>query len=395
VGDELAASSDLDAIALHLIDLIYRSAAEPAHWDEFAAEFSRGCGRAAVAVAVPSQAGPSVWSYFGRGVVRELVTIAEDRYRSELDIAWSSAESFRAGFCSLRLALPDQEIGDTEFFQSWMRPRGFAPIWPMAHAVMTGSVIRCWLVIFARAGGAFDEARIADLGSRLVAHLDRALGLYAELGALHHKRRALEEVLDRLQTGVILIDAGKQVVLSNLSAQRMVALEDGLSITEGRLRASEGHDAALQEALDAAVDAATHERFEAAELVAIESSSGRRPFQLAVTPLLAALPDSPAHDAVAVALLANADAVSASSVQILKALYGLTNAEAAIVQGLAEGGSLEEVSAGRGVTTHTARSQLKQIFAKTGVSRQVELIGLVLTGVSPMRQTSGTEETPS
>jgi DNA-binding CsgD family transcriptional regulator len=34
---------------------------------------------------------------------------------------------------------------------------------------------------------------------------------------------------------------------------------------------------------------------------------------------------------------------------------------------------------------NTARSQLKQIFAKTNTSRQSELVRLVLAGIAPIR----------
>ena len=55
--------------------------------------------------------------------------------------------------------------------------------------------------------------------------------------------------------------------------------------------------------------------------------------------------------------------------------------------GLGAGGhSLEEAAGHRGVTMNTARSQLKQIFFKTGTSRQSEVVRLVLTGVPPTRE---------
>jgi DNA-binding CsgD family transcriptional regulator len=51
---------------------------------------------------------------------------------------------------------------------------------------------------------------------------------------------------------------------------------------------------------------------------------------------------------------------------------------------LAEGHALEEVASRRAVTINTARSQLKQVFAKTDTRRQGELVRLVLTGVASL-----------
>ena len=52
---------------------------------------------------------------------------------------------------------------------------------------------------------------------------------------------------------------------------------------------------------------------------------------------------------------------------------------------IAQGRSLDEAAKDRGVTRNTARTQLKQVFAKTGTKRQGELVRLVLSGVAPIR----------
>ncbi len=69
----------------------------------------------------------------------------------------------------------------------------------------------------------------------------------------------------------------------------------------------------------------------------------------------------------------------------LRKLYALTQAEVELVELLCDGWSLEEAATQRGVTMNTARSQLKQIFFKTGTSRQSELVRLVLAGIAGIR----------
>jgi DNA-binding CsgD family transcriptional regulator len=66
----------------------------------------------------------------------------------------------------------------------------------------------------------------------------------------------------------------------------------------------------------------------------------------------------------------------------LQELFGLTAAEAVLAAGLAEGKSIEELAAEQGVSMNTARTQLKSIFAKTGVHRQGQLISLILKSIS-------------
>ena len=71
---------------------------------------------------------------------------------------------------------------------------------------------------------------------------------------------------------------------------------------------------------------------------------------------------------------------------VLETLYDLTHAEAELVRLIAEGNSLDQVAAIRGVTMNTVRSQLKQVFSKTETRRQGELVHLVLAGVASIQR---------
>jgi DNA-binding CsgD family transcriptional regulator len=62
---------------------------------------------------------------------------------------------------------------------------------------------------------------------------------------------------------------------------------------------------------------------------------------------------------------------------LLEALFDLTAAEAKIASQLVEGRSVGEIALERGVEPNTIRKHLKSIFAKTDVSRQAELVGLL------------------
>ncbi len=57
--------------------------------------------------------------------------------------------------------------------------------------------------------------------------------------------------------------------------------------------------------------------------------------------------------------------------------YRLTPAEARLAQALSGGEALAEAASRFAITAATARSQLKAIFAKTGATRQADLVRLV------------------
>ena len=58
-------------------------------------------------------------------------------------------------------------------------------------------------------------------------------------------------------------------------------------------------------------------------------------------------------------------------------MYGLTPTEARLASHLADGGSVQGYAELYGVAVSTVRSQLKPVFAKTGVNRQSALAALI------------------
>ena len=90
------------------------------------------------------------------------------------------------------------------------------------------------------------------------------------------------------------------------------------------------------------------------------------------TPLGAA---SPLHTGAAPA----SDLAALPGVVRLRAEFGLTKAEARLALRVAEGASLASAAQVFNVKLTTIRSQLQQVFAKTGTSRQSELVALLLS----------------
>jgi DNA-binding CsgD family transcriptional regulator len=62
---------------------------------------------------------------------------------------------------------------------------------------------------------------------------------------------------------------------------------------------------------------------------------------------------------------------------LLQALFDLTPAEARVAGLIAEGQSVDSITDSLQVSTNTVRTQLKSVFAKTGVGRQAELATLL------------------
>ena len=166
---------------------------------------------------------------------------------------------------------------------------------------------------------------------------------------------------------------------AKLAGENRLALLSALLFT-----ALDMKDRAFQQLVAEAVQTSAQRGRSYGRTLSVVRPSGRRSYATMVGPLLAPPPGTNLGEAVAILFVADPEGSQISTTQVLEGLYDLTPAEAELLRLLAEGNSLEQVADQRGVTMNTARSQLKQVFAKTDTRRQGELVRLVLTGVASL-----------
>ena len=117
---------------------------------------------------------------------------------------------------------------------------------------------------------------------------------------------------------------------------------------------------------------------EAGGTLLVTRPSMRRPLvaRVAPAPRGDAVPALSGHPAVLV-FLSDPEAAEEPDDAVLRRLYGLTRAESRLAGALMRGKSLGEAANELGITYHTARTQVKSVFGKTGTRRQGELIRIL------------------
>ncbi len=188
--------------------------------------------------------------------------------------------------------------------------------------------------------------------------------------------RAGLAALNRLSLAVIVLDASARVLLTNTAGAGLLSAGDGLTLGVGRIcRAGDPRQTAELHRLVRA--AATGDGAALGEgMLALGRPSLGRPLSLAVSAIEGA---AGAADALAVLFVADPETARPPAPPAIARLFDLTGAESRLVHALAMGDRLEAAAERCGVTIGTARTYLKQVFAKTETSRQSELIRLVLT----------------
>jgi PAS domain-containing protein len=131
----------------------------------------------------------------------------------------------------------------------------------------------------------------------LVPHVMRAVTIEQRLGGLALERAGVAEALDRLPTGVLLLDERGRVTFANRTAEDLLRRGDGLAIDrERQLCASRPADgAALRRTVAGACATGAALRHDGGGLAAggvllVARPSGRRPLQVTVSPLRLQVP---------------------------------------------------------------------------------------------------------
>jgi DNA-binding CsgD family transcriptional regulator len=369
-------------LALPLIELVYEAALDASRWQDFIQALSDAFRGAPAGIALQPPGSPLADVIFrSQGMFREEFH-AQFAEHVQNGLPWEEGrrKHFVGRFGLTTEVIPDDRLRASDFYREWMVPQGLGPHPPIAHTIaLDGGHPAAALAIFPTAAtGPFTAADLA-FGDLLVPHLALGYRLMAE----NRRHQALADAIDRFPTGVTLLDARGHLLLANRGARQIFTQEDGLALDGTAVRAASANDdLALRRAIGRAVEAAVAGRLIESAVLSVNRRSGRRPYAVMVGPLRPHTGDPTAADAVVVLYLADLEQGALRRREVLRELYGLTEAETQLVELLCQGSSLDEAAGARGVTMNTARSQLKQVFAKTHTSRQSELVRLVISGVA-------------
>lgn len=275
----------------------------------------------------------------GAGVAEEMVAAADRFAQEDCRLDWCMSTESPGGITIMSIPVDGGMIAVT----SWFRQTDDMAL-SLAH-------------------DAASRRRVLEPFFRLWAHhrksISRAMGL--------------ARAFDRLDVATFHFDSQGRLLFGNEAGQALIATRDGLRRAESSLGGSTLADTiALQSAIDDVVDAGAGN---ASSVVAL-TRPGRRPLlaTVAATGSGHAIPGATA----VVVYVVDPDQDRRSRLEPVCGLYNLSPVETRLACLLTDGSSLTEAADQIHVREQTARSYLKSIFAKTGTTRQGELVGLLL-----------------
>lgn len=214
-----------------------------------------------------------------------------------------------------------------------------------------------------------------DVLARLGRHIERSLRLSIRLMDAELGKYGLGDALSRIDLGAFVLDSLGRVIFSNAAADRLVG--DGLEIVNNRL--SVVGLAIPGTGQNQLVGYGSEKLLTETRPILVQRRHRARPLALYVLPISrqATALGSFLIRAEAVVLVVDPEPGAPADPSVIRDVLGVTLAEARIASLVGSGLALREAAEKLGISEETARTVLKRVFAKVGVSRQNELAALL------------------
>ena len=368
--------SDENRVLLKLIEQVYAAALDPTQWPIFLDNFAEAFrGEQATFFSHDLrnlQASFHACARIDEAFVRSYI----DHYATTNIFVEKSRSVAEGVFISTEALVDRKTYEQCEFYNDWVKPQGCLEF-ATTNILRDSSMLTGVTVL--RGKRPF-EPKEAEQWGHLVPHLQRAIQVHRQLFSAQLVSTGTLEALDRLAVGAILTGKEANVLFCNRVAQRIMGANSNIQVRGGRLCGETlSATSLIQQTIRTAALTGAGTGTHPGAVLAVSSRSAP-PLSLLVSPLHTSGPFAGVISGQgAMVLVADPTRKRSAQKDELSQIFGLTQAEARLLTGLVGGLSLAEYAETAGVSVQTARSQIKAIFAKTGVRRQSELMRLVLT----------------
>jgi DNA-binding CsgD family transcriptional regulator len=359
------------------IEAIYAAATSPAHWPPALHAIAQ----------VFDDVGANLLYQRDDNSLGGIVSPALQQVQRDYHDGWwrQDIRFFRGvekGYCAILDAITDHhvvteaEIAEHPFYKHFLAKHGLrwfagTSISPDPRVAVAVAVQR------AIDKPPFNDSEL-ELLARLGRHVEHALRLGIRIIDAEITSATVADVLGRLGAGIFLLDGMGRVLFQNPACRQL--LGDGLVLSGERLMAQfaperDALQAALVNVLEGGPDALTG----TPRPILVRGSDTKQFLAAYVLPV--SLPSDPIEQlyaqARALVLVTASKADDPPDPTVLRDLLGLTLGEARVAALVGTGLAPREAATKLGIAEETARTILKRVFTKVGVSRQSELATLM------------------
>lgn len=271
---------------------------------------------------------------------------------------------------------------ESAVYREYLKPLGIRHL--LGADLYTRDGIECRF----RVTRAHDQEPFSALDKALVRmllpHLKRSIQLHARLDSLESDRALFAGTVNRMLLGIVSLGPNGQILEMNQEAKRILAEKDGISLSGTTINVDSSHEGReLQRIIKQALSGNPSEEGPGVvQAMSVTRPSGRAKLGVLVRAIPLGQWSESRHRTTTVVFLRDPESSGAHpSQELVRRLFGLTRMEASLALLLADGLTLDEAAEKMNVRRNTARTHLRSIFSKTGVTRQTMLVRLLLNSV--------------
>lgn len=359
-----------------LVEQIYAAALQPGRWSSVLEAVADQIGALQACLTRLSHVDSD-----GEGIVARIdpgaVAAFYDYYRTRnvftlVDDVDAWRRGWRPTVVTTADVMPVDDYYRTEYFNDFMRPQDAGAT---LHVRLELTETTSAAIAFGRSIRKSDfETAAVETARRLQPHLIRAYKLGRMLAVAPGVSQDLAGTLEATSQAILVVDHDGALRYANAGGERLLRAREGLTVLNGRLVAQQS-DAARR--LAELIGAATAETGASGAALSLPRPGRRFPIALRVAPLN--VETAPVFGRPRMALICATDLEldMRAPEDELRALFGLTPAEARLAGAVFDGLTLPEAADRFGVSVNTVRFQLARVFDKTGAARQADLVKLM------------------
>lgn len=348
---------------------IYQGVEEESPWTAFCEEFSKISGYQALSLIVRRPSSFDNGFIVHRGGSLEWINRYED-YFYKVD---PFADILPGNVISMREYLSEEEFTSSEFNRDFLSPLEIIDVLGVGSEETSPDLGKVQLRICRNIKEASFSDSLKNFVALLLPHLVLAARLHRNRIENQTAARLVGQVLNNLNVAMIVISSSLKIKSINSQGRRLLFDEEGFIDSEGSLVL---HDKNSHAKLVLAVQAITdgYKNGLPSDVQGF-TVSGQAGIQYSIVLKPTPPPKDVSHVESSLTLLISSPEHRVQMDEnVLKEVYGFTEAEVRLAALLAKGLSATEASAALSVSINTVRSQLRALLTKTGAGRQSDLL---------------------
>ena len=265
--------------------------------------------------------------------------------------------------------VPSSEYEQSVFFNDWIRAMGDDTFYCCGSVMRTMHGFGIIGLHRGRSQGDFQADSLRELNSH-VGHLRRMFAIRGRISTATQRRDLLTEIFSSCREPALIVTGTGRLLMANPAGDTFLRRDTFLRVRNGQVRPVGD----LARGFDRAIAAASRRVDREASDLALTATDGAV-VMLSVVPLLTPLPQRAVLVTVHAPRKRPPRAFAAAHLQ---QVYRLSTAEADIALRMADGQTIAQISNERLSAIGTVRTQVKHILSKLNVSRQAEVVRLVV-----------------